>query len=234
MSKTARARRYILSTRPVLYIDLSKHAGGQFRSDDGIGHLCTVTEATWRSQGRTFDGVDDTIAVAEGADTALDLTTELTYECWVKPTNGGDTHGRFMSKTSASPYSTRVCLLGKDTDDETNVRWEQSDIGVLNSGTGKMTVDVWNHVVGTFYYEAPGDSTTRRIHVNGIQIITETVTGAFALPITSTAGGVLWLGTLFTTNQNFLGTIGEVRIYNRALSGIEIMRNYMATKWRYR
>lgn len=33
--------------------------------------------------------------------------------------------------------------------------------------------------------------------------------------------------------QPFQGTIGEVRIYSRALAPAEIKRNYLATKWRY-
>jgi hypothetical protein len=34
--------------------------------------------------------------------------------------------------------------------------------------------------------------------------------------------------------ETWLGVIGEVRVYNRALSPLEIQHNYLATKWRYR
>src|SRR3990167_5915362 len=45
----------------VLYLPLWKKDGSSFMSDDAYGHLATVTGATWGSQGRTFDGVDDLI-----------------------------------------------------------------------------------------------------------------------------------------------------------------------------
>lgn len=228
-AKQFATERYIRSTHPVLYLPLWKRdAGGtnQIRSDDAYGHLATVSGALWTPQGRTFDGVDDQILIADPS-SVLDLTTALTYEVWVKPSNGGDSYGRFLTKTSTDPYASRVVMLGKELDDETNVRWEHFGLTptVLNSGTGKMTVDAWNHVVGT-YVNTP----VRVIYVNGVAVANDTGTGT----ITSTPGAVLWVGSLFTDNQNLLATIGEVRVYRRALSVVEIMQNYLATKWRYR
>ena len=34
-------------------------------------------------------------------------------------------------------------------------------------------------------------------------------------------------------NYYFKGLIGDVRVYNRALTPLEIQRIYLATKWRY-
>jgi len=219
---------FVFDPSLVLYLPLYELDGSSFASRDAYGHLCTVTGALWRPNGHYFDGADDRIAVADSAGSAFDLITAMTYEVWVKPGNGGDNYGRFLSKTDANPYANRKVMLGKELADETNVRWEHSDLaggGVLNSGAGAMVVDAWNHVVGT--YENSGQ---KFIYVNGASVASATQAGTVA----STAGGVLWIGSLFATNQNFLGDIGEVRIYNRGLTPQEIQHNYLATKWRYR
>lgn len=221
------AERLILSSKPVLYLPLYKLDGtAQFTSRDAYGHLGTVTGATWGIQGRTFDGVDDQIVVADGADSALDLITAMTYEVWVKPDDGGDDYGRFLVKMNAAETVFKT-QLGKEAGDETNVRWEQVDLtsGVLNSGTGKMVTGSWNHVVGTY----SSVSSTRIIYVNGVNVASDTPTGT----IVSTLGGKVKLGSMQAGTQNILGTIGEARIYSRALTATEIRRNFLATRWRY-
>ncbi len=220
-------RRIPVMSGCVLWLPLYKMPGTTIKSRDAYGHSCTVTGATYGRQGRTFDGSDDRIAVASGADTVLDLITAMTYEVWVYPSDGGDDYGRFLSKTDASPYATRVCFLGKELADETNVRWEHTDLTdmVLNSGAGDMTSGAWNHVVGTY-----ANTPYRAIYVNGALVANDAPTGT----VTSTAGGSLWIGALYTTVQNFKGIIGEVRIYNRALSLAEIAHNYNVTNWRYK
>lgn len=216
---------FIFDPSLVLYLPLHELDGASFASRDALRHICVVSGTAWSSEGRTFDGVDDDIDIASGADSALDLITALTYEIWVRPLDGGDTYGRFMSKTNAAT-NLRKILLGKDADDETNVRWEIGDLSptVLSSGTGKMVSGAWNHVVGT-YKNTPD----RRIYVNGVQVANDAPPGT----IVSTAGGRLWLGAIFPGNQNFFGSIGEVRVYNRVLTAPEVQHNYVATKWRY-
>lgn len=208
-----------------LYLPLHESDGASFASKDACAHLCTVTGAPWTSPGRSFDGVDDNIEVGSGADSALDLITAMTYEVWLKPSDGGATYARFLAKTDAS-NTLRKALLGKMENDETNLRWEHPDLtpGFLTSGPGLVVVNAWNHIVGT-YVNTPD----RRIYLNGVQVASDAPAGTIA----STLGGRIWIGALFTSNQNFLGVIGEVRIYNRALSPQEVEQNYVATKWRY-
>jgi len=214
---------FIIDRSLVLYLPLYELDGASFQSRDAYGHLCAVTGALWKPNGRYFDGSDDDILIADGADSALDLITAMTYEVWVKPGDGGADYGRFLSKTSAD-NATRTIQLGKEVADETNIRWELL-ASVLNSGSGAAAVDAWNHVVGT-YINTP----RRAIYVNGIEVASDAPAGT----IPSTAGGRVWAGCLFNGNQNYKGLIGEVRIYNRALTPLEIQHNYLATKWRYR
>jgi len=42
------------------------------------------------------------------------------------------------------------------------------------------------------------------------------------------------IGLLAGGNTNdFTGTIGEVQVYSRVLTPLEIHQNYLVTKWRY-
>jgi len=43
----------------------------------------------------------------------------------------------------------------------------------------------------------------------------------------------LIIGEARNLARDFDGRIGEVRLYNRALTPLEIENNYLATKWRY-
>jgi len=81
----------------------------------------------------------------------------------------------------------------------------------------------WHHLAGVIV-----SADDIRVHIDG-----EDVGGAYegtATTLTAQAGdlelghfGALWLE----------GLIGEVRVYNRGLTPLEIHRNYLATKWRY-
>ena len=53
---------FIFDPSLVLYLPLYQLDGASFVSKDAHGHLCSVTGALWRPNGRWFDGTDDTIA----------------------------------------------------------------------------------------------------------------------------------------------------------------------------
>jgi hypothetical protein len=42
------------------------------------------------------------------------------------------------------------------------------------------------------------------------------------------------IGAYYSSDYTFDGTIGEVLIYNLALSAAELMHNYLSTRWRYK
>ena len=70
---------FIFDPSMVLYLPLYELDGASFMSKDAYGHLCTVTGALWTSQGRDFDGIDDSITLP----TAFDSLTDLTLEAWL-------------------------------------------------------------------------------------------------------------------------------------------------------
>lgn len=204
----------------VLYLPLRQLDGASFASRDAYGHLATVTGATWGLQGRTFDGSDDQIAVPDH-DT-LDIVDALTIEAWVKLTDVTDDR-QIVAKNNVGngtldPYHFRVAATGK-------LAGRVGNGATTNDVNGNTAVNngVWRHVVFTH------NSTDLRLYVDGLSDATP-VSRAIT-PITNTT--TLRIGMWATVWNKFKGTIGEVRIYNRALTPLEIQQNYLSTKFRY-
>ena len=77
----------------------------------------------------------------------------------------------------------------------------------------------WHHFVGTY------DGSTVRIYVDGV----EGTQGAFLGSIIANTNN-LTIGRIFEDTYNIKALIDDVRIYERALSAIEIQALYNATK----
>ena len=95
------------------------------------------------------------------------------------------------------------------------------------SNSYPLTLKQWYNLV----LSVDGARTTGniRLFANGEEVVAPTDSGGTL----NTNASDLYIGT--TADLFFINaTIGEVAIYNRALSSPEIQRNYLATKWRYR
>lgn len=154
--------------------------------------------------GNSFDGNDDYMTVSDS--TSLDVT-QVTMSAWINPTalggvimtkaiGAGGTGGYYMD---TSGNKIRFCATG----------------GCVSSTTS-LTTGVWTHVSATF------DGTTVRFYLNGAP--DGTSTGTVTSVATNTALLVFAMDSAGTTDYN--GKIDEARIYNRALSNIEISQLY--------
>ncbi len=204
----------------VLYLPLWARglSGPVFKSIDSLRHVCTVTGATWGSQGRTFDGTDDVINC--GSTTVLDnlgTTGDYTFtiEAWVKPISLGEgLVGQvfnmdlgFLLNVQATEAARFLVYAGGGG----------SSIAV--SASNSVPLNAWTHIVGVY------DGAHVLIYTNGTP-----VTGAaLAGTIDAHAASNLLIGDSAASTRCFNGTIGEVRIYNRALTLQEIT----TTRWRY-
>src|SRR3990172_13167350 len=80
--------KFIYDPSLVFYVPLYELDGTTFQSKDAYGHLCTVTGALWRPQGRDFDGTDDVISAPDH--NALDITGTVTLISWFYPYTTSD------------------------------------------------------------------------------------------------------------------------------------------------
>jgi len=219
---------FIFDPSLVLYLPLYQLDGASFMSKDAHGHLCSVTGALWKPDGRYFDGLDDDIDC--GTNAALNPTAALTVEAWVRPTGlthleidyilikgdaGSDRAYALYFYTHSASGGTRV-TFAKSSDGSA---WDDSP----DSAYGSIVEDAWYHIAGTV------NATTATLYIDASATAGDSAgTGIYV------ATGGLTLGEEPQPRWNLKGDIGEVRVYNRCLTAVEITHNYNATKWRYR
>jgi len=189
-----------------------------FISKDLNAHSCTATGATWGIQGRTFDGVDDKIIIAD--DAALNPAA-FTLEAWVKPTNTAIADQEDIIQKGAT-FSNQG--YGLFINSSYGVRFTCGRTGgeeTLNSSATSAASN-WIHCAGTF------DGTTMTVYINGAASGTATPAS-----YESSAEDLNIGYNARFANFAFEGIIGEIMIYNRALTTSEIVNTYLTTKWRY-
>ncbi len=223
-NRTFATERYILSTMPVLYLPLWKtdsgESGDSFISSDGHGHLCTVTGALWTPNGRVFDGADDVVDCG-----ALSSPTDaVTCECWFKQATDGvgfETLFGWSDGDGRDPIWLMVFADGTD------LFWYLD--GVRDWQATGVAVDLrgqWVHYVAT--YDKDAGANNQIFYRNAVAEYSVTSTGAI-----NASTGNLQIGANRTIEDEAKGKIGEARLYNRALTSLEVQNNYIATKWRY-
>lgn len=181
--------------------------------DGGAKSLGTIFKYKYYNSGAAlnFDGVDDKVNIGNSLNTILSASNKITVEAWVKPTtNTGNgcivgNHGtsvgnmQFLLRRDAANFAFYV-------DNGTGFQ------SVVSAATS--TVDAWQHVAGTW------DGTTLSIYVNGV------LSGTTAWPGTNIANNTnpIWFGAN-NLNENFNGSLDEVRIWNKVLCQREIQNN---------
>ncbi len=193
------------------------------RSKDSIGHLCTVTDATWNYQGRTFDGTNDYIVIPDNV--AFDWTS-LTLMAWINCTNTG-TQQQIMCKDGVVRGDFYWCKTNSDylrLALKADSGWHDAIDDTTNVGNTGCRL-----VASTYQGVADGTSIITH-YIDGVQGVQ--VTNA-KYPITLTNQSI-YVGVYSDLSEDFAGIIPEVWICVRALSASEMMRIYQAIKRGYR
>ena len=160
----------------------------------------------------SFDGVNDWVTVTDVTASPLDLSTGMTLEAWVNPATLTDSRTIMVKERTA----TGVSYMLYANDDVANV----APKGIIRTGginqevlAPALALNTWTHVATTY------DGATQRIYINGVLRGQRAQTGLIAV-----ANGPLRIGgNLVFGGEFFHGLIDEVRVYNRALSGAEII-----------
>ncbi len=213
-------RSFIYDPSLVLYLPLHELDGASFMSRDTYGHLGSVTGAGWRIGGRYFDGTDDEITIPHA--TSLDFTTALTIQFWVNPDNQND---RSIITKFENVAGKKQYLLQLDTLKCRLLLRNAADTGYLSTTASNSQMDalVWQNWAVTW------DGSNIRYYKNGIADGTPSASGSVISTTTP-----IDIGRYIGGASYFAGYIGEILMYNRAFSSVEIQHNYLATKWRYR
>ncbi len=180
-------------------------------------HSCDVIGTTWGIQGRTFDGGDDYIDCGNGA--SLNVAgNAITIITWLKPdvvTGGHILVGKPKAATAIDPYFSYVMNQNADNMDF------RIDATVFGTTDNSLTNSAFHQYANVY------DGANMSIYHNGVFNVSTAKTGNLIVYNETLLIGKDGWGELFD------GTIGEVWIYNRALSAAEIQQIYLATKGRY-
>ena len=223
-----------------LYLPLWQLDGDSFIDRSAYGHLCTVTGALWRPDGRIVDGVDDRIGLGNPA-AIVDLTQGTTI-AWFKRTGattsqvilgygGGDVAAPGLYNALEVRDTASNFYLANLVDEASSVDFQ----GIRNATP--IAADTW------YCGAISSDGSTWRVFLNGNEE-TATIwigtlnTGDFFGDVVDanipspalTIGALLYDGAY---GSWLAGTIGEVWIYSRVLTAAEIQNIYLRTKWRY-
>jgi hypothetical protein len=209
-------RNFIFDPSLVLYLPLYKLDGASFVSKDAYGHLCTVTGALWKPYGRNFDGMDDKIALGS----ILNSLTSITLIAWF---NSSDvTASQAIIAKWGTNLNWYVGIYGS------NFRGVAKSGGGDRGGSGNITLVNNTWYCGAFVCA----SEDQRLYLNAQSDMTPTT---IAGDVDSSTQNV-FIGARGNDGTAWLckNLIGEVLVFNRALSSAEVLRHYLATKWKYK
>jgi hypothetical protein len=166
---------------------------------------------------------------AEIADSAsLDLTTEATWELWGNFYELFSSSESLLSKWSTAAIDQRSWIVNGNNGAELNrVRLAISANGSIVAWIGY--VEVPDSVCSLMFAY---NGTTVTGYVNGASVTVTTTFGS--IPASMNVGTApLFIGTDNDSGTMLLRQIGDIRIYDRALTADEVLKNYNARKGAY-
>ncbi|MBN1281141.1 MAG: InlB B-repeat-containing protein [Candidatus Thermoplasmatota archaeon] len=166
---------------------------------------------SWTSTGKfgsalEFSGLSNSyVSIADSV--SLDLTTGMTLEAWVRPTNIQGWKPAVLKDPTGKYY-----LYAASTSS-----YSYAPGGGLNPGTQifdstGLPLNQWSHIATTY------DGQTLKVYVNGVLKNSAALTGTI-----TTSNDPLYIGASLSWGEYYNGAIDEVRVYNYALPQSEIL-----------
>jgi hypothetical protein len=183
----------------------------------------TTNAATYANDGSySFNGSTNYFTMPENA---VFNTQSPSVEVWVK-VNSTAQNGFFFEKGNVNTQYALFLETGQ-------IVWRQYLAGAVTNITAPAATYIntsqYAHIVGTY------TSGSRCLYVNGTLIASDTSTGTVNVNANGCSIGVYGgqNGTVGGRNYFFNGSIGSVKVYNRALTAIEVKQNFNANRGRY-
>jgi len=210
----------------VLYLPLWALKGDSIKSVDAYKHTGTVTGASWRPNGRYFDGTDDRIMCGNIAQFQFERTDPFSLECWFRTADAGLQVLMSKHRVTVSALGYQALINGGGI----LLSLMNGDNRCYISAGSGLDDDVFHHLVCTL--SGSGIASGSHIYVDSAHqtpnvidddLGANTILNTEEFQISGREGN----------NDLLTGYAGEVRIYNKVLTATEVQLNYNATKWRY-
>ena len=198
--------------------------GGSLNDMSGYNNTATDAGATTTTDQNgqandaySFDGTD---TITCGSDVSLQPATSVTVSAWVRPTSFGQTAnagydgilnfgvgGYWLELGASGGAGFYIGATG----------------GTVNNSSGSTPTNAWYQIAGTY---TSGNYT---VYLNGVQVLNQTTATGTIVQYTGTGGVGCEIGAIKNTaGRYFIGSIDDVRVYNRVLSPTEIQNLYNA------
>ena len=176
-----------------------------------------------------FDGVDDKIevttygasgTVGSATTDTYNFTDEVTLEAFVKPSS-------FVGNPNIVGKGSNLGYRCRFTTDRRFWLYSSSGATINNieTATNLINVDEWVHVVAVF------SQAGLRAYVNGV-LEASNSQPFMPDPLLAPQCG-LHLGMFCGTGENFSGKFGITRVYHKAFTADEVLKNFNADRLRY-
>jgi len=197
-------------------------AGFDWYDVSGNSYICTLINGpTYNNGAIVFDATNDFVDLTYPYSVPIAASGNAVRSmfAWVRTTSTGN-QAFISTGTAASSQSFNLVKYGSYI----GVMGYNNDYYPSTGNAGILITDgVWHYIGVTF------DGTNLRMYVDGIL---DNTSGTLTY---STTGQNNFIGkSSHTGNENYTnGSMGMVHVYNRALSGAEVLQNYNATKGRF-
>ena len=211
----------IVTDQLVLNLDASDKlsysgSGSTWYDRSSQGNNGTIVNASFSDNSIVFDGAEDRVSTNYGSG-KNPTTQDLTYEVWAKKSGTGNEE--FLFFNSQWDNDRRVYVGYKDG----KLGWGIQDRAWTGNDTDfYITSNVWFHTVLTF------SGSSAKLYANSELKDTDTIT-SFEFSHDLVIGSARIYGTQF----DWTGNIPSFRVYEKALTQVEILQNYNATKGRF-
>lgn len=188
-------------------------AGTSANDASGNGNTGSIAGATRTAAGKyggalSFNGVSDRVNINDSA--SLDLTAGMTIEAWVRPSSLSGWRTVILKEKPGDFAYALYASNGSRPGGYTRTGGLDAAVG-----TAALALDAWTHLAATY------DGAFLRLYVNGAQVTAVAASGSIDVSTSPLriGGNAVW------GSEYFAGLIDEVRVYNRALSAAEIMKD---------
>lgn len=217
---------YELSSFATPYIPTTTATGSRSNTQAIVdltgNNTITATSLTYASDNTfSFNGSSNLVISPENS---IMNTNTPTVEVWVK-TAALSQSGFWFEK---GQVNTSYALFQEGA----NIVWRTVNSGsppydnLLATTASYLSTSAWAHIVGTY------TSGAKRLYINGVQVASNAATGTIATNANGCSIGA-YGGFNGAHSYYYNGSIGNVKVYNRALSATEVAQNFNALRGRY-
>ncbi len=169
-----------------------------------------------QQNGLNFDGVDDYAMVSNASGTIVG-GTGISMSCWVYPVNANSGYPNFDGFCGFRNDSDADFYLLQLNSTNLEARFRNSSGVVYTLSYSGFQLNTWQHYVLTH------DGTTLKLYKDNVMVQSLAATGSISNSIQPFYVGKL---PFQSNNFQFMGTLDEVGLYNKALSTTEISSLY--------